>query len=1008
MAKAAALVLGAAIVLAAALAPAVAQVVVHEHEWAPGAREFSLAHEQAFLEKHFPELASGEPESWAHPALEAYANFLFVLTIAVAALIFVSGLDDAFVDAYYWLSSARRRKRVLAQLEEKAQSEFAIMVPAWKEHDVIAAMIENTVKTLDYQAYRIYCGVYRNDTATAAELDRMVARYPERVVRVDVPHDGPTCKADCLNHIVRRILSEEARGGRSVAAVVLHDSEDVIHPLELKLFNTLVPGADLVQLPVLSLERAYRDFTAGTYIDDFAEAHGKDMAVREALIGLVPGAGVSTCYSRQALAALWKVSAGEPFNTASLTEDYDLSFRLRSLGMTQTFAHVSVGSSHARPPHIPARTARIVATHEYFPDQFKAAYRQRARWVLGIAFQGWRNIGWRGGMLERYFLFRDRKVLVMPLVGTAAYLLLANFALVIAFGNDALRHVLESMLAVAGVEPLLYLNLAFMCNRALQRMYFVGRYYGPAHAALSVVRAPLNNLINFFAAMRAWRLFVAHALTGKKLAWDKTAHVYPDTLAFAAKALGVFALCSTLFLATPENSLAAPPPLTDRAATLAGDAYKAMERGELEVAMRLASEASKLAPGHASVLLLQAYILARQDRPGEALDRIRALPPADLGPWGLSHRGYLWLKFKNAAAAEADFTEALKLEGLTAEARAGMAGDLAYLILESKDDARALHWFRIALEPPRSGAANAGLYADAGYTAMRLGENRLAREWFSKALETSQAAAPADKKPFDEVALYDMRRAVATLSRRWGATLYIGHSSTQAAAASGLAAAGRDLRVLQAGAEIFYTPETFGYRNGRVFQLYANVFEAWSANEAGYATGSASRVAGLGARYKPLPDSNLSFAVERHLALGDQAGDYDWLFRAAWSAGERTDWQPSADAWLTWQAYTEAAYFTKADRLILPFEARIGRSTKLPQLHGAVFTPYLGFAGGYDRAQSPSTAAGIGPGVAVRYWFGESRIRAFPSQADFSIQYRYRLTGARRGGGLFGQLTVSF
>src|SRR5918999_4688187 len=789
MAKAAALLLGAAIVLVAALAPAAAQVVVHEHEWAPGAREFSVAQEQAFLEKHFPELVGDGPVSWAHPAVEAYANFLFMLTIAVAALIFVSALDDAFLDAYYWLSSARRRKRALAHLEEKAESEFAIMVPAWKEHDVIAAMIENTVKTLDYQAFRIYCGVYRNDAATAVEVDRMVARYPERVVRVDVPHDGPTCKADCLNHIVRRILWQESQGARPVAAIVLHDSEDVIHPLELKLFNTLLPGAALVQLPVLSLRRAWRDFTAATYIDDFAEAHGKDMAVREALVGLVPGAGVSTCYSRRAMAALGKASEGEPFNTASLTEDYDLSFRLRSLGMTQTFAHVNVGSSPERPAHVPARTASLVATHEYFPDKFKAAYRQRARWVLGIAFQGWRNIGWRGGLLERYFLFRDRKVLVMPLIGAAAYVLLATFGLLLAFGDEVLRHVLESMLA--GVEPLLYLNLAFMCNRALQRMYFVGRYYGPAHAALSLVRAPLNNFINLFAAMRAWRLFVAHLLTGKKLAWDKTAHVYPDMPALAAKALGVFALCATLFLALPQASLAAPPPLSDRAAALVGDGYKAMERGELDRATRLAAEALKLAPGHASVLLLQAYILARQDRPLEALERIRKVPAEDLGPWGLSHRGYLWLNVKNAAAAEADFAEAMKLEGLTAEARAGMAGDLAYLILERKDDARALHWFRIALQTPGAPSANPGLYSDAGYTAMRMGENQLAIEWFSKALDASHAA-PWDKKPFDEVALYDMRRAVATLSRRWGATLYIGHSSTQAGAASGLAA--RDLR----------------------------------------------------------------------------------------------------------------------------------------------------------------------------------------------------------------------
>jgi hypothetical protein len=290
---------------------------------------------------------------------------------------------------------------------------------------------------------------------------------------------------------------------------------------------------------------------------------------------------------------------------------------------------------------------------------------------------------------------------------------------------------------------------------------------------------------------------------------------------------------------------------------------------------------------------------------------------------------------------------------------------------------------------------------------MRRGENRLAVDWFSKALDASHEA-PVDKKPFDADALYDMRRAVATLSRRWGVTLFLGHSATQAAAASGLGASAGDQRVLQAGAEIFYTPERFGYRNGRVFQLYANVFQSLSANDESFATGSDSRVAGLGARYKPLPDDNLSFAVERHLALGDRAGDDDWLWRVAWSAGARTDWQPTATRWLTWQAYTEAVYFTKAERLIAPFDARIGHSIKSPHFHGAVLTPFLGFAGEYDRAQSPSTAAGLGPGVTLRYWFGESRYKAFTGHADLSIQYRFRVTEAKRGEGLFGQLTISF
>src|SRR6185436_12450138 len=610
----------------------------------------------------------------------------------------------------------------LAELRARPQAPFAIMVPAWKEHDVIAAMLENTVRTLDYGPYRIFCGVYRNDPATAREVDRIAALYPERVTRVDVPHDGPTCKADCLNSIVRRVLMEEHSSGTRFAGMVLHDSEDVIHPLELALFNSLVPGKDLVQLPVFSLERSWRDFTAGTYIDDFAESHGKDIAVREALIGIVPGAGVATCYSRRCLEALWRES-GEPFNTASLTEDYDLSFRLARLGMAQTFAHVTIHSPESRVRGVRGRTGSVVSTHEYFPDRFKAAYRQRARWVIGIAFQGWQQIGWRGNFWQRYFLFRDRKAMVMAPACVLAYLLLLNFILAAAFGSEELRLALESFLSLPALAPVLVVNLAFMANRAFQRMYFVSRYYGAWQGLFALVRMPVNNLINFCAVMRAWRQFLVHVLTGKKLAWDKTAHVYPDAQLLAAstvaRAVAMAALCCALLPhALPA---AAEPPLTPRAYRLADEAYKALERGELERAMNLASRALNLAPGTISLILLQADILARQEKHAQALELLRPLGAGDLGATGLAQRGYLWLQGEHFAAAEADFVAAIESGGLDAEGRANVSSELAYLALRRNDEPAALRWFDMAIAHGRSVP---GYYADAGYAAMREGRNR--------------------------------------------------------------------------------------------------------------------------------------------------------------------------------------------------------------------------------------------------------------------------------------------
>jgi hypothetical protein len=334
---------------------------------------------------------------------------------------------------------------------------------------------------------------------------------------------------------------------------------------------------------------------------------------------------------------------------------------------------------------------------------------------------------------------------------------------------------------------------------------------------------------------------------------------------------------------------------------------------------------------------------------------------------------------------------------LGSEARGNVAAELAYLALNRKDDEAAFKWFQAALAA-RPGTP--GMYADAGYAAKRLGRNRDARELLSKALDS--------KDGFDEEARFGMRRSVDDVSRRWGATLSLGHSSTPGSAASTLAPAGSDLRVLQAGAEVFYIPERFGYRDGRVLQLYANTFQGLSANEEGYATGTDSRVAGIGLRYKPLREHNLVLGIERRLAIGDRAGDDDWLLRVGWSASRDTDWQPTRASWLTWQLYTETAYFVEAERLIQPFDARLGFSWKVPPWHGAVLTPFVGLAGEYDSEQSPRTAAGIGPGVMLRTWFRETPHRAFSSYVDFSLQYRFRVTDAQRGGGLFGLLAVSF
>ena len=119
---------------------------------------------------------------------------------------------------------------------------------------------------------------------------------------------------------------------RRVKAVVLHDAEDVVHSGELRVFNTLVERFALVQLPVLPLVDQASRWISGHYNDEFAEAHGKTIVVREALGAGIPSAGVGSAFSRDMLGAIADSRGGVPFDEDSLTEDYELGLRVNERG----------------------------------------------------------------------------------------------------------------------------------------------------------------------------------------------------------------------------------------------------------------------------------------------------------------------------------------------------------------------------------------------------------------------------------------------------------------------------------------------------------------------------------------------------------------------------------------------------------------------------------------------------------------------------------------------------
>ena len=441
------------------------------------------------------------------------------LALFAAAGFLLFAIDDLTVDLIYFLRAGWRSATVYSRFPRAFAGTLptpmrpgwlAVLIPAWDEAAVIAPMLRATLERFDHRDYRLFVGHYRNDPATQAAIDSV--RDP-RIVAVEVDADGPTTKADCLNRLYASLIAYEAAIRRPAKAVVLHDAEDVVHPLELKLFDRLVERAGAVQLPIVPLIDTDSQWVAGHYADEFAEAHMKELVVREAVGAAIPLAGVGCAIERVALARLAARHDGSPFAGSSMTEDYELGLRLGAIGVKTMFVRI---------PAEPGSRA-VVASRGHFPATIGAAIRQKARWIGGIAFAGWDQLGWRGGIGERWMRMRDRRG---PL---AALLLLAGYISAFLWAQVALANALGAPVEVPvspALATLLQVNAWLLCWRLFMRFAFTTAAFGPLQGLRAIPRTVVANWVAVFAAYRA---MIIHDGGGAKR-WDKTHHIFPTEL----------------------------------------------------------------------------------------------------------------------------------------------------------------------------------------------------------------------------------------------------------------------------------------------------------------------------------------------------------------------------------------------------------------------------------------------------------------------------------------------
>lgn len=436
-------------------------------------------------------------------------------TLFAAIWFLIGGIDDLAVDLIYLAGrvfGVSKPCTTVASNDASSTPGFAIFVAAWDESAVIGQMLRTALARLDYPDFRIYVGTYPNDPATIAAV-QAVADSRIRLVIGRAP--GPTTKADCLNTLWRALLRDEAEGHR-IAGVVLHDAEDLVHRLELRVFAALIDAHGAIQLPVLPLRHPSSPFVSGHYCDEFAEGHGRSLPVRQAIGAGLPLAGVGCAIRRDMLGRIAETRGGVPFDASSLTEDYELGLTISAMGGAPALARIP-----ERPGGPP------VAVRAYFPATIRAAVRQKARWMTGIALAGWDRTGW--DKLDRigdhWMRVRDRRVtLAIPVLLVAALGLL--FSLLSLAGHWAggtgappLRPALAWLLAANGV---------LLGWRLVMRMAIVRAAYGWREALMSALRVPVAIYIAFFASLRALETYLA-MLGGAAPRWDKTTHQFPDS-----------------------------------------------------------------------------------------------------------------------------------------------------------------------------------------------------------------------------------------------------------------------------------------------------------------------------------------------------------------------------------------------------------------------------------------------------------------------------------------------
>ena len=474
-------------------------------------------------------------------------EFVQVFGFILILLYLLCGIDDTIWFLLSVIVGFFRKKDKDEELDFNALRNtppkmLAVSIAAWHEANVIGDVIANFVNTTDYpkSMYHLFVGVYPNDPDTIHAVEEAGKLYPN-VHAVINCKEGPTTKAQNLNHVIRQIKEFERKNHVRFASLTVHDSEDVIHTYELLATNYLIDKHPAIQFPVFPIMKMprfgnfFKQITTATYADEFAENHYIALVERRNMKAFVPCAGTGFALSRETLEAF---GDEDVLPSESLTEDYLLSLNLYKKGIPLYY----VLNKFPRVMQNGKVKSDFITTRSLFPNTFKTAVKQKTRWTYGITMQsiGLKDIFRSKGVsfLGRYSFYKDAKVKIVNLIPFFGYIA-SVYCIAALFTSLPSLYTKDS--------PVYYMAIAvftMMIIRQIFRGYALYQVYGFRSVFFGCLLPPLfpirliyGNIINFTATFRAFKMkFFGDKKTNKivnkehkqkakkEVKWAKTDH----------------------------------------------------------------------------------------------------------------------------------------------------------------------------------------------------------------------------------------------------------------------------------------------------------------------------------------------------------------------------------------------------------------------------------------------------------------------------------------------------